>query len=249
MARKVALLADIHGNLPALDAVLDHIHKNYIDKNFEGFSESYPYKGIIFAGDVLDYGVDINDCIYKLFGKKFLTVDDKIVCCFGNHDLAIMDNDFSRFRTEHGKESAMWSRNNLESYCKGILNMAKEASTNRFEDIMVCHGNDTDPWFNVFINDTDALDEMILRNPDVKVFIVAHSHLQFKFYYRDRLFINPGSVGQSRNGVPKAHYAIFDLDNYSSEFYQINYDIDTEASRIRSKGLDIFLSQRLYLGI
>ena len=236
MTEKVALIADIHGNYSALLEVGSEL------------AGDYP---VAFAGDLLDYGPEPEACAdYLLFGMNILrNGEGNPIGTFGNHDIAIRDANYSRFRTEHGRKSAEWNRAVAEKsdIIKTFLN---QEYCNRYGEMMICHGSDNDPWYNLFSTDIQKMDEMIERNPSVEIFVVAHSHLQFKVNYNNRLFVNPGSVGQSRNGVSLAHYSILDLDTKEVDFKAVEYNIKSVADRIVDNPcLDNFLATRLYLGI
>lgn len=234
---KIAFIADIHGNSQALATVLDDI---------EQYGAS-----LAFAGDLLDYGSEPELCAEMLTSSRWVYCDDLVLKfgTLGNHDLAVLENDCSRFRTEHGRKSFEWTKKQfLKS--EPIQNFLLDTFCNKWNNILICHGNDVDPWYNLFPTDTPMLDEMIERNPDIKIFVHAHTHFQFYKEYKGRRFVNPGSIGQSRNGVPKAHYCIYDTDTDDFEFRALEYPIEIAATGIEKvKQLDNFLATRLYLGI
>lgn len=236
---KIAFIADIHGNAPALSVVLDHIEQ-------QGAL-------LAFAGDLLDYGAEPELCADMLITSRWLLNFKDYHCEFvgtlGNHDLAVIKNDCSRFRTEHGRKSFEWSRKQFLN-SDSIQIFLMENFSNKWNDILICHGTDIDPWYNLFENDTKMMDEMIARNPDINIFVVAHSHLQFYKEYKGKKFINPGSVGQSRNGISKAHYCIYDTESGEVKFYSLDYPIEIAANEIEKvPELDNFLATRLFLGI
>lgn len=234
---KIAFIADIHGNAPALSVVLDHIEQ-------QGAL-------LAFAGDLLDYGAEPEQCAEMLLNSKWFYCDNFILKfgVLGNHDLALLNNDCSRFRTEHGKKSFKWSYEYLHN-SKDLQFFISETFCCKWNNILISHGTDIDPWYNLFETDTKMMDKMIKRNPDIEIFITAHTHLQFYKEYKGKIFVNPGSVGQSRNGIPKAHYCIYDTNTEEFEFYSLDYPIEAAAKEIEKvPELDNFLATRLYLGI
>lgn len=239
---KIVVLADIHANLEALNAVRSDIESERTHMKLDRLP-------IVIAGDLVDYGPNPNEVIYQLFKMDLLRdKDNKFIGTLGNHDEVVITQDYSRFRTEHGKSSAKWTNSVLTTHHRNLLN--SKLFNNVFEDVLICHGDDIDKWHNVFPTDTDTLDKMIDRNPDINTFIVAHSHLQFMTTYRNKLFINPGSVGQSRNSDPAAHYAIYDTFTHTVKFRQLYYDKFPTIMKIREiPELDNFLGSRLMLGI
>lgn len=233
---KIVLIADVHGNYLALKSVIyDMFHK----------IDTYEYMGIIFVGDLLDYGVEPEKCLELLEGTKGF-----LVGVLGNHDMAILEQDYSRFNTVHGKESAKYSRSIIDSnFIWRMLDKFSVQNYAYYKDIMMCHGTDEDKWKSLFPNDYKTMDRLIEDHPQSNVFIVAHSHLQFCTEYKGKVFINPGSVGQPRNCNPNAQYAIIDLETHEVTLEQAEYNIDQVANQIVDAGLDSFLATRLYLGI
>ena len=86
-----------------------------------------------------------------------------------------------------------------------------------------------------------------MEKRDVRLLLVGHSHKSFLLIKNGRRIINPGSVGQPRDGFPEASYAI--LDGESVTFRRVSYDIDQAALAIKEAGLPEYLWQRLYQGI
>lgn len=229
---KVGIISDIHGNLEAMIAVTIQLLE-------AGVVE------IVCAGDYVDYGANPLEIVnmMDLLKREGILTASKL----GNHDKAILDGDLSRFRTEHGKHSANWSRSQLEKY-PHIISMLEGLEFNRQSKIEVYHGNEVDEWTNVFVGDDEKL-HSLRTSTNKPIVVIGHSHLQFAVSRGDKLIINPGSVGQPRNGNSYAQYAIVDTETLEYQLLDTSYDIQLSARKIVDAGLDTFLATRLYLGI
>lgn len=225
----VILISDIHGNRQALEAFDEDIHRVFETP------EKIP---LINCGDILDYGADPEGCI------KLLSKYNVVISCMGNHDEAILrDTHDKRFDTPHGKLALEITRNSLKrKTVEHLRNIMVDKGS--YEDIIAFHGMIDDIWGNLY-SFSEELDKGYEKG---KVYVFGHSHLQFSFKYNESLFINPGSIGQPRNGIAKCHYSILYPDN-SVDFKRIEYDIDCAANEIIKKGYPKFLATRLYLGI
>lgn len=241
---RLIIMSDIHGNLEALNAVLSYARKNYkIDKS-------------VILGDIIDYGMHSNEviqCIQKL--------DFPIICnIWGNHERAIMLDDYTRFSTERGSECARYTKSILTMEArKYILEQMNSSGRCEFDydgkKYLAVHGSLEDNFWKS-VNLEGPLEEY--RKYDY-VFC-GHSHISFmyeKYYevdslkYRNKkkvVFINPGSVGQPRNLCNLSQFAIFDTESGSVFLEKIPYDIKKEQ-RDFSGNVDLFYRDRLELGI
>lgn len=227
---KIGIISDIHSNYEALKAVVqDGINK--VDK-------------YICLGDVLGYGPEPNETI------KLLSQLDLLGCVLGNHDNAILNNDLTRFRTEHGRYAINWTRDQLNQESLSFLRNLKQKHLYDEFGIEVYHGGLEDPYWQYIFPSTSKEDlERIFSRRKYDLVFVGHSHLRFSFNFGELQVVNPGSVGQPRNGLNDAQYAIYDTEKKSIEFCQVPYDIKNTAEKIEKAGLDKFLAKRLFLGI
>lgn len=225
----VILISDIHGNRQALEAFDEDIHRVFETP------EKIP---LINCGDILDYGANPEECI------KILSKYNVVISCIGNHDEAILRGTHDkRFDTPHGRLALEITRNSLKRETIEYLNN-NMVNIGCYEDIIAFHGMINDIWGNLYPF-SEELDKWYEKE---KIYVFGHSHLQFSFTHNDSLFINPGSIGQPRNGIAKCHYSILYPDN-RVELKKIEYDIDGAANEIVKKGYPKFLATRLYLGI
>lgn len=233
---QIALISDIHGNLEALDAVLEDIDRKA------------PGAKIICAGDIVGYGPDPSACIERLAARAIPSV-------MGNHDeMVIGHRDFSRC-VYAGIRAARWSRKvlsadqlNFLQDLPGVLQVAP--------GVVACHGTPNDA--DVYISDDRvserALAQMQDRFADADTLICGHTHhaavyckdsgfrsmesgTEFAIPAHSHCIINPGAVGQSRDGKFLARYAILDTRDRLVRFPGLSYDHEATVSKLRRAGL------------
>ncbi len=221
----IAVISDIHGNFPALEAVLEDIP---------------PVDAIICAGDLVGYNPYPNEVIneIKLHG---------IICIRGNHDRAVIYDDYSNMN-EYAALAAIWTRRKLTQENLNYLASLRDSLILNIEGrkIAIHHGAPFDEDYYVF---PDYVGEELLEYDEPDVLILGHTHVPFIKRIGERFIINPGSVGQPRDGDPHASYILADLKNMEFELQRVEYDIDEVVEKIKEENLPIFLGERLYYGI
>lgn len=241
---KIIVLSDLHGNLSALNSVLEYEQINQVD-------------GLILLGDLIDYGPRSNEVVSKI---KEIADDKILVNIWGNHELAIMTNDGSRFSSDRGRECAVYTRKNLTDESIHFLNHNMDKSGKKEfviegKKCLAVHGSLADYyWKSISHEESDS------RYSDYDIVFSGHSHIPhyFEHFYecdnekyrniKKTIFINPGSVGQPRNHNPNAHYAVFDTESMSVQMNSISYDIQEEME-LFSDEVDSFYKERLKIGI
>jgi predicted phosphodiesterase len=227
---RLAIIADIHANLEALQAVLGATRSRV---------DAY-----LCLGDLVDYGANPNECIELLAGVPLLAV------VRGNHDSAVLDGDVSRFRTSHGRHSVRWTAARLDAAARAFLSASLPSYRSAELGLAAFHGGPLDlEWQYLYPSTDPATLRASLAGVAEPLLFVGHSHVAFRFAFERWTLVNPGSVGQPRNGRPAAHYAICDTASREVTLERVAYDIGAAAAKIRSAGLDLFLARRLYLGI
>ena len=204
----IGIVSDIHGNFPALCSVIDKLDKHGV-------------KNIISLGDVTGYYCMVNECITLLKERKAINI-------FGNHDYYILSGT---------KCPRSTSANILLDYQRSVLTEENikwlSKSVNKWENdnISLRHGG----W-------NDELDEYITdfdfsKNKDLpfKIFASGHTHIQHISYYDEKIYFNPGSVGQPRDNDPRAAYAVIN-DDLSVTLHRIDYDIDLICNNMKNLG-------------
>lgn len=228
---RIAFISDIHSNIHALKKVMEDIEKENVDR-------------IICCGDIVGYNAFPSECLAVVKEK---TVDSVL----GNHDYATITGDTGWFN-EYGVAGVNYCRSVLS---KEEINFLKRLKTSMYLDvedlkIYVTHGSPRDEIFEYVF--PDVRDELLLQfaeMTDADILVFGHTHIPMERKVKDHIFLNPGSVGQPRDGNPKASYMILDTDERKVRFKRINYDIHLASRSILEKNLPRFLAQRLYLGI
>lgn len=241
--KKILILSDIHGNLEALKAVL---------KN----EDVMGLFGIILLGDMIDYGPRSNEVVQML---KMLPKEKILVNLWGNHEKAILTENFEGFSSQRGIESAMYTQSILDETSRNYLNKLESSGKQEFQigkkKCLAIHGS----LFDVFwksIRPENVYGDY--RNYDYVFSGHSHcSHCFDMFYdnenaaYRNKkrvMFINPGSVGQPRNHNPDASYAQMDVETEEISLKRVAYDVE-EEQRYFSDRIDHFYKLRLEKGI
>lgn len=211
---KIALLADIHANLPALEAVFQDIPK--VDS-------------VICAGDILGYYADVNE-VCDLLRRRCSGV------IRGNHDCYVTGlmqpspERVSAYRTE-------WTRNNLDpGHFRWLSDLHAEISfSSQSKRVRIRHAS---PWDEetYLYPDSARLDEIKL-DPN-EFLVLGHTHYPMLRRCGEGLIINPGSVGQPRDWNPAASYAILDTQSAEVDFRRIRYDVEGLQRRLTQMGWD-----------
>ena len=239
---KYAIISDIHGNLEALNTVLE-------DAGARG-CEKY-----VCGGDVVGYNANPQECMNILRGLD-------IPCVMGNHDEYIGKNcDLSAFNPV-AAAAVEWTREQLsEEDRKWLCDLRYKRLVDHFQ---VVHATMDSPEEWGYVQDVnDAAHSFTYQSTNVcfhghthvpMVFVddgieIEHGrfdHLKLK--PGSRYFINVGSVGQPRDGDPRASYCIYDSATESVELIRLQYDIEVTQQKIREAGLPERLAERLDFG-
>lgn len=237
MLQLIAILSDIHGNSEALKAVIEDLKDDDLN-------------GVIILGDLVDYGADSVRVVLMIRELEKIT---KVVCVRGNHDDSVIGKDCSRFRTEHGRQNFKRTLKDFES-SSAIVDLRRLCQYSEIKytghNVVLVHASENDNLWGKSPRVSPFITEGSLKRPsEIHLVLGGHSHIQGWCMTDAGMYINPGSVGQPRNGDPRAQYAVCD-DNFTEfKFRRVNYDVEGAASKIKNSGRPSFLSTRLYLGI
>ncbi|MFB6360987.1 MAG: metallophosphoesterase [Halobacteriales archaeon] len=216
----VGVISDVHGNRVALDAVLDDLPD--VDT-------------LICAGDVVGYNPWPAACIDRLVELEVPTV-------MGNHDRMLVTG--SNFRGNRMARAGIELANEQLSADQAAWLADLPNERLLFDErLQLVHGHPDDPDHYTYPKEfsPDLLD-------DSPVLVLGHTHIQ-SYQETDRgLILNPGSVGQPRDGDPRAAYAVLDLEGLSVELHRVPYDIDAVREAIDAAGLPDRTGQRLVQG-
>lgn len=225
----MALLSDVHSNLHALEAVLEDV-------------EAAAPDAVGFLGDAVGYNAHPDECVRLL-------IEHSDVAILGNHDRAVLQGGEEWFNPA-ARSGVRHSRDNLSKTSRTFLEEMVEQTG--FLGAHLVHGSPRGPTTEyVFPEAPTELMQKIANHPalaDASVLAMGHTHVPFKREVAGRLLTNVGSVGQPRDGDPRACWALVDPDGPEVEHRRVEYDIDGAAEAIREAGLPPQLAERLYDG-
>jgi predicted phosphodiesterase len=236
---RVAVVSDIHSNLHALEAVLDALETETPDE-------------LWCLGDVVGYGPRPNECCA-------LIEDRASVCLAGNHDLAIRGTiDLDEF---HGDAALAARLNRAALTPESHAFLALLEPHGNAHGVALYHGSARDPVWEYVLSDEAAFATLAIAG--VPLVLVGHSHVALRFNEPEGglapagttvelgdtpTLLNPGSVGQPRDGDPRAAYLLLDLAARRAEFRRVAYDVARTQSEMAQAGLPGPLAARLALG-
>lgn len=238
---RVGLLSDIHANLVALEAVLAALGK--VD-------------ALWITGDTVGYGPDPGDTLALLRERRALLVQ-------GNHDRAVATGEGLEFFHDRAADAAQLHQRWLSAEDRDALGALPLTVT--AAGFTLCHGSLRDPLWEYVT--TARVAGASLKIAETDHCCNGHTHIPALFRlagndaraihitaataYRleQRTLINPGSVGQPRDGDPRASYAILDTEAGTATFYRASYRIDETQRRIRARGLPEMFADRLAFGL
>ena len=222
---RYGIFSDVHSNLEALQAVLEALKKEEVDR-------------YLCIGDIVGYAANPGECL-----KIVKDLNCPTVC--GNHDRAAADMlDYSYFN-DAARAAVEWTKNNLsgpeKDYLRGLPLLYEEGG------ITMVHGSLDRPEEFEYVMDEEAAVRTI-GLCKTKACFIGHTHRPFEYYRGMKLLVNAGSVGQPRDGDPKAAYCIFDSESGRASIKRVEYDIRTAMDKILAAGLPKYLAMRLTEG-
>lgn len=245
---RIAVLSDIHGNLPALDAVLDALG---------------PVDAIWQLGDIVGYGPEPEAVITRLR-------DIGAVGVLGNHDAAALERIESSWFNDDARTAVQWAAGQLSAEARTWLGALPDRLTQDADEgstgFTLAHGSPRDPmWEYVY---SAPVARANLAAFQTTYCLVGHTHVPLVFREEDgavetlapsdgsqlvldgrRMILNPGSVGQPRDGDPRACAMILDTTGRVVEWRRIAYPVDVTQERMRAVGLPPRLVERLSHGV
>lgn len=240
---RYGIFADVHSNLEALTAVLEALRQEPIDK-------------YLCAGDIVGYASNPSECIEKIKSLNSVVIA-------GNHDWAVVNLFALDFFNPVASEAVLWTRRRLDEKNKLFLESLK--LTYQDENLTLVHATLDNPAQFNYMTDGFIAEESfrLLRTP---ICFLGHTHISGIFTkekkehinYREDDFVelvsgnqyivNVGSVGQPRDGNPKATYCIYDTDKKYVEIKRVAYDAEAARKKIVAIDLPRYLGDRLLLG-
>jgi putative phosphoesterase len=194
-----------------------------------------PVDRLVCAGDVVGYNPWPAECVRDLR-------DRSVPCVMGNHDRAVARTTGFRFNgmAQAGVEHARAELNDLDLEWLRRLPDERLVADGR---VKLVHGHPDDPDHYTY---PEEFDPDLLDGEDVLV--MGHTHIQHHERYDEGIVCNPGSVGQPRDGDPRAAYAVVDLADMTVEERRVEYDVDQVARAVQEAGLPEQIGSRLSEG-
>lgn len=241
---KVAIISDIHANRQAFEAVLEAVAASEAEE-------------LWCLGDLVGYGADPDACVE-------LARRHAAVCLAGNHDLAVVGklslDEFSR----GASLAAQWTEEVIAP--ENLEFLSRLATSCVDEPVGLYHASPRDPVWEYVLS--SLLAELCLDAQRHRICLIGHSHVALSFSRSEgRLasgeprragteldlaqgewLLNPGSVGQPRDGDPRAAWMLLDLDGWHAQYMRTEYDIAGAAAAIRAARLPDSLAERLEYG-
>jgi putative phosphoesterase len=247
---RLALISDIHSNVQALEQVLAQLDREGVDL-------------VLNLGDLVGYNANPNECIELLQAQT-----RPVLSLAGNHDLALLKMELAQHFNIIAYQAIMWAQSEVRPEFREFFQNLP--LTREGQGYLACHGTPTsaEAYINYHFQGKKVL-KMLDKGLRLRICFFGHTHCR-ALWYKDirgkvatlpltpeKIFlepqwhylINPGSVGQPRDGNPEAAYAIFDDEEFSIQYKSVPYDVAAAQNNILQAGLPEFLAERLAQGV
>lgn len=236
---KIAVISDVHGNWDALFEVLKKLNEVQYDK-------------LVCLGDIIGYGAEPARCWQALSSRcEFI--------CMGNHEAAVLGLLPLEWFNPYAKAAVLWTSGKLSSLQKAEMKEKLSTKPVKIENFIFTHGSLRDP-VSEYIDAFTAAPNLSKLGEN-HILVVGHTHIPF-YYGKEKYFylnegetplnppciVNPGAVGQPRDGDPRAAFGVIDTESPSITVYRLEYNIESAARKIIMAGLPEILAQRLFHG-
>jgi len=244
---RIAILSDAHGNLEATRAVFSDIDE------FVNPDETW------FLGDAVGYGPQPSEVLALIQKRSRFMLR-------GNHDTALFDPGSLDDLNPRARVALEWTREKVSEAEVDFLRKLPIYREDEENGLFTSHASpyEANQWHYLFTHEDAELAFSSVENP---VVITGHSHLPLCFVRKKtitsqvlglgdmelapgaRYILNPGSVGQPRDGDPRAAYAVLDTEKRVFSVRRVEYDVRPVAKKISEAGLPLFLGERLFVGL
>ena len=243
LSKRVAVISDVHGNRLALEAVLDAVDGERADE-------------LWCLGDLVGYGPQPNECCRTVAGRADL-------CLAGNHDLVVLGSLAIHDFAGDAATAARWTQTVLADDAREFLSGLQSRA--RRDGAELFHGSARDPVWEYVLGEEAAW--WTLQATTAPLVLVGHSHVPLAISLEGdvlagglapdgtvieleagRWLLNPGSVGQPRDGDPRAAYLLLEPGRRAS-FHRVEYPVERTQEEIRELGLPEALAERLAQGV
>jgi diadenosine tetraphosphatase ApaH/serine/threonine PP2A family protein phosphatase len=239
---RVAVISDVHANYRALEAVLTEIDAQGVDE-------------LWCLGDTVGYGPLPNECCEEVERRAE-------VCLVGNHDLVVLGQlSVGEFNYE-AAAAAAWTADVLTEESRRFLRRLEPSAT--VDGVDLFHASARDPVWEYVLTEESARATFELAH--APLVLVGHSHValaltldgeqvagglapaEAEVQLEGRWLLNPGSVGQPRDGDPRAAWLLLDLEQRFAVFRRVEYPVEETQNELRERGLPRSLAARLARG-
>ncbi len=232
---KIAVISDVHANLTALRSVLSDMHNKGINR-------------IFCLGDLVGYYSQPIPTIHLALARCEVVIK-------GNQDNSAALGEIPEHYRSESIKPIEFTNQNLTIHERKILHslplMHTEECKKQKKKIMFIHGGPEYPLDQYIYPDmmdsiNDSFEFMDLIGIDA--LFIGHTHIPFKAEKNDRIICNPGSIGQPRDGDPRASYVIYDIEKHSIDFFRVEYDLTATINGVKKHHFASELSERLLIG-
>lgn len=242
---RYGFISDVHGNIEALNVVLEHLSKQSVDR-------------YAFLGDAVGYGPNPNEVC-----DRIRALDGVVI--LGNHDAAVAGRMDYNFYYDAARHALDWCVERITpenlAWLKALPYKVRE------NDVEFCHGAPVAPeMFDYLFGVEQVMELMDVRDQMAPVTFIGHSHLTISFCLRDDLvtpmvvprivcepdanyIITVGSVGQPRDRDPRACCGVFDTETRVFDYHRLEYDVYAVRQKIIEAGLAPVFGERLLVGV
>lgn len=243
------ILSDMHGNLAALETVLRRVRRKRFDAT-------------LVLGDLVGYGAAPNQVV-----EAIRALPGRVLSVRGNHDKVAVGIDSGENFNHVALVAAQWTSKRLTPANARSVRDLPRGPRDVADGLAICHGSPIDEDKYLF-SDQDAAE--VFASWEVPVTFFGHTHVTSVFSLEGRrirvrqltgrageltldpehrYLVNPGSIGQPRDGDPRASYMIYDSDRRRVRWYRLEYPVEKAQKRIRKAGLPEPLADRLAVGM
>jgi predicted phosphodiesterase len=238
---RIAILSDIHGNLEALESVLIAIDREAAD-------------GVIVLGDIVGYGPDPLACIYRIR-------EADATCVLGNHDQILLEPGRAHEVNAMARETLLSSRQMVGD--EELAYLGTFGFLHNHEGAVFSHANPLEPeaWQSLYLFEHI---EWCLQGLTSRIAFVGHTHYPGLYCQMDstcvpltsselavgrhRYLVNVGSVGQPRDGDPRASFALWDVDSDHVQLHRVEYAVQRTQEKLSRLGWPNYVGERLLRG-
>jgi predicted phosphodiesterase len=243
----IAVLSDVHANLEALSAVLREMDLAAPDL-------------MVSLGDLVGYNADPEACVTEVLDRAAASVR-------GNHDKAVAGHMGLEWFNPVAAEAARWTRRAIGAQVLGRLSRLAAGPVAMAGGVLLCHGTpcDEDEYLASEGAVRESFQTLERDHPAVHYCLHGHTHVPLAVEYKGgrwrrlagsqirleasaRYLLNPGSVGQPRDGNPQASFGILDLSHGSWRIVRVPYDVAGARGKIAAARLPAELAARLTEG-